>query len=652
MVHGTIFPVWQQTFNYLLAGEGHLRVTVWDWNLLVKKKFLGCVSIPLDEFKSKDMSKDVWYRLCPKSSQVKSKTGFSLVSGEIRIIIESKTFALTESSVISTIENDEEVSSEKSFKDRRLRILEMPVTGASLSRRRLFGVNNQKFGSGLSVLGSNTDRPKALEPDPGPMRKTVVQSALSFGKKSNKVTSLVASAELNVEDEDESSPPITSTIKTASETKLSSTPPPTEQLYGSASNSIYGKSSESSTIPKIQVYSASNTYCDPDEDLPSKGDRLYGNPTGAIYGTPSGALYGSGVSEDALYGTPSGAVYGNPSGALYGTPSGGAYGTSNVYGNNDAPKPAVGEHPGLLPILTTPPPPISPSFSYGDHVSVWSDDKEKDNELTSNLGDWNFRYQRIMLLLRKLSEHNASFQEEIEVRRSLVQLSQDFLYTAKAYGKIIISEVYLPVKQKTIKPVDVGGIAGGEKYIIHNILFKFAVDDKGVYGGNDAAAAKAAGHDLKGLQSYVNCDIPGICTPFMVLVDYRGFRLIAMSILPIEKSTLIYGSANAGKTVYNEDLKVDRMMRLASKILNLKPHVIEGKTMYSAVDLEGHRGKDGCFYLVDFSRVYLPNSHEKRSEMRSCLDFCDLSLYEHIQSLYVLMRSVRLQEPKKSIMKR
>jgi len=53
------------------------------------------------------------------------------------------------------------------------------------------------------------------------------------------------------------------------------------------------------------------------------------------------------------------------------------------------------------------------------------------------------------------------------------------------------------VKQKTIKPVDVGGIAGGEKYIIHNILFKFAVDDKGVYGGNDAAAAKAAGHDLK-----------------------------------------------------------------------------------------------------------------------------------------------------------
>jgi hypothetical protein len=44
---------------------------------------------------------------------------------------------------------------------------------------------------------------------------------------------------------------------------------------------------------------------------------------------------------------------------------------------------------------------------------------------------------------------------------------------------------------------------------------------------------------LKGLQSYVNCDIPGICTPFMVLVDYRGFRLIAMSILPIDKQTLV-----------------------------------------------------------------------------------------------------------------
>jgi hypothetical protein len=39
-------------------------------------------------------------------------------------------------------------------------------------------------------------------------------------------------------------------------------------------------------------------------------------------------------------------------------------------------------------------------------------------------------------------------------------------------GKIIIGELGLPIPQKTIKPVTVGGRAGGDKYIVLNILFK------------------------------------------------------------------------------------------------------------------------------------------------------------------------------------
>lgn len=49
--------------------------------------------------------------------------------------------------------------------------------------------------------------------------------------------------------------------------------------------------------------------------------------------------------------------------------------------------------------------------------------------------------------------------------------------------------------EKTIKPVGVGGIAGGDKYIVQNILFKFAVDSKGLYG-SDQLAMKVAGHDV------------------------------------------------------------------------------------------------------------------------------------------------------------
>ncbi len=39
---------------------------------------------------------------------------------------------------------------------------------------------------------------------------------------------------------------------------------------------------------------------------------------------------------------------------------------------------------------------------------------------------------------------------------------------------------------------------GGEKYLACGILFKFSVDWRGLFG-SDYAAAKVAGHELKGL---------------------------------------------------------------------------------------------------------------------------------------------------------
>lgn len=38
-------------------------------------------------------------------------------------------------------------------------------------------------------------------------------------------------------------------------------------------------------------------------------------------------------------------------------------------------------------------------------------------------------------------------------RRLTRRASQDFIYSARAYGKIIISETFLPDEQKTIRPV-------------------------------------------------------------------------------------------------------------------------------------------------------------------------------------------------------
>jgi len=87
-----------------------------------------------------------------------------------------------------------------------------------------------------------------------------------------------------------------------------------------------------------------------------------------------------------------------------------------------------------------------------------------------------------------------------------------------------------------------------------------------MYGGNlrsDENAMKSAAHEIKGCMSYFSCNIKGLCFPLMVrllsipsdnctnwfiqsVIDYKGFRLLAMSILPIKDGTLVYGSSNAG----------------------------------------------------------------------------------------------------------
>ena len=59
---------------------------------------------------------------------------------------------------------------------------------------------------------------------------------------------------------------------------------------------------------------------------------------------------------------------------------------------------------------------------------------------------------------------------------------QKFRETAIRWAKIIVEEKNRPYCEKVVQPADVGGVAGGEKYIKDGILFKFACDWKNLYG--------------------------------------------------------------------------------------------------------------------------------------------------------------------------
>jgi hypothetical protein len=83
-----------------------------------------------------------------------------------------------------------------------------------------------------------------------------------------------------------------------------------------------------------------------------------------------------------------------------------------------------------------------------------------------------------------------------------------------------------------------------------------------------------------------------------------------MSVLPIDKTTLKYGSMDAGRTILHENEDLNRIISKASELLNLKPHMVGPRgnevEFRSAADLEGHVGHDGRYYMLDFSRAMPP----------------------------------------------
>ena len=87
-----------------------------------------------------------------------------------------------------------------------------------------------------------------------------------------------------------------------------------------------------------------------------------------------------------------------------------------------------------------------------------------------------------------------------------------------------------------------------------------------------------------------------------------GFRIVAMPLLSISSSTLIYGSADAGRNVYNaaDDEWLSAAVRDAAEYLHLSGHTVKGKTLYSAGDVEIHRISDELYYMIDLARCFPP----------------------------------------------
>ncbi|KAH8048791.1 hypothetical protein JL722_12252 [Aureococcus anophagefferens] len=148
--------------------------------------------------------------------------------------------------------------------------------------------------------------------------------------------------------------------------------------------------------------------------------------------------------------------------------------------------------------------------------SAWSGTSEVGKAQVDVDDGWNARFQR------SLPEGHAF---------ALTELNRDFVFVASTVARTIVLETY--AAEKTVAPSDLGGQAGGRKFATHGIIFKCVDGGRAPFYGDDDAAHKCVGHDLKGANAVLAARVPGVHVALQCVVDYLGYRIHAQGILPI-----------------------------------------------------------------------------------------------------------------------
>eukprot|EP01087_Luapelamoeba_hula_P011123 TRINITY_DN2996_c0_g1_i1.p1 TRINITY_DN2996_c0_g1~~TRINITY_DN2996_c0_g1_i1.p1 ORF type:complete len:1244 (-),score=201.79 TRINITY_DN2996_c0_g1_i1:41-3772(-) len=134
-----------------------------------------------------------------------------------------------------------------------------------------------------------------------------------------------------------------------------------------------------------------------------------------------------------------------------------------------------------------------------------------------------------------------------------------------------------------------------------------------MYGGKQRAddkAIKAAAHDLKAAVQIFNTNTADLQTPLMCIVDYRGYRLLCSSKVPLGSNTMKLGSNDGGRTLKDDCAELRNKVKNVCRVLNLKKHIVlpTQRGVWGPGDLEGHVGLDGKHYVVDLARLFPPEA--------------------------------------------
>nr|XP_033777453.1 clustered mitochondria protein homolog isoform X2 [Geotrypetes seraphini] len=218
--------------------------------------------------------------------------------------------------------------------------------------------------------------------------------------------------------------------------------------------------------------------------------------------------------------------------------------------------------------------------------------------------DWNEELQTTRELPRK------NLPERLLRERAIFKVHSDFTAAATRGAMAVIDGNVMAINPSEETKM--------QMFIWNNIFFSLGFDVRDHYKdfGGDSAAYVAPTNDLNGVRTYNAVDVDGLYTLGTVVVDYRGYRVTAQSIIPgilerEQEQSVIYGSIDFGKTVishpkYLELLeKTSRPLKIQKhKVLNDKDEEVE---LCSSVECKGILGNDGRHYILDLLRTFPPD---------------------------------------------
>ena len=162
-------------------------------------------------------------------------------------------------------------------------------------------------------------------------------------------------------------------------------------------------------------------------------------------------------------------------------------------------------------------------------------------------------------------------------------------------------------------------------FIWNNIFFSYPFDGRELYKivGGDRAAYVTAAKDIHGIAAVQELDIKGLHTLATALIDYKGNRIVAQSIVPgilqrDQENILEYGTLD-GKKLSRSD-KFVHLLKGVGQELNIKieqvyDHAGRVQEMPSSVECKGIVGTDGRNYLIDLYRTTPPDlNYDQYSE--------------------------------------